>query len=876
MADKQKNKQLIAIYTEEGAYLEESTSSIRGALYDQDLYKEFDNDFFTALLHFGFKDGSAVMTQSLNFLYLLSTAFIRDAEAHYDYDMPFLCEPPDKMTEYQLLNSIPLALGSEYINATWLSRIWEGLCLALEKELEKFDGNLQNYIIHNKSGDNLFSKVYFHLIEVEDSEYPFAFLATFGKKQGTEKKSEHLPLKLVFSEFENDDEGLLDVLYPIDQAGEESSFIKALLDSGEIFHSLEFSADEAYRFLTEIPIYESNGITCRIPDWWKNKKKGVGVQVAMGEKKQSLLGLETLISIIPSLTIDGEQISQEEIDRLMNMTDGLIMIKGKWVDVDHDKLARAISIFDQYKEMNNISVATALRMEIGLHKDNNLHLQSEGEDEDEEVVSVTNGEWLNGVISTLVDPPSVSDVDLPDSFDASLRDYQKRGFNWLMTMYSYKFGALLADDMGLGKTIQILAMLDYFRAHSDKKTLLVIPVSLITNWSNEIQRFAPELKYSIIHNKYDGNLSDESDLFITTYSMIKAKGEVHEVDWDILILDEAQAIKNPGAKQTRAIKQLRGKFRIALTGTPIENRLGDLWSIFDFLNPGLLGNMNEFNQYIKSDDEHKVHGKLRDAIRPFILRRLKTDKKVITDLPPKIELKAYSELSSKQVQLYKHVVKELEVAVLEEEGIKRKGLVLSALMKFKQICNHPSHFMGQQAYKAKDSGKFQKLEEICETIREKHEKVLVFTQFKEIVQPLSDYMEEIFQKSGLIFHGSIPTEKRGGIIKEFNENEHIPFMVLSLKAGGTGLNLTAANHVIHFDRWWNPAIEDQATDRAFRIGQSKKVIVHKLVTKNTLEEKIDLMLEEKKGLAENIVDSNQERWITEFDNDELLELVQLS
>jgi len=258
------------------------------------------------------------------------------------------------------------------------------------------------------------------------------------------------------------------------------------------------------------------------------------------------------------------------------------------------------------------------------------------------------------------------------------------------------------------------------------------------------------------------------------------------------------------------------------------------------------------------------------------LRRLKTDKKVITDLPPKIELKAYSELSSKQVQLYKHVVKELEVAVLEEEGIKRKGLVLSALMKFKQICNHPSHFMGQQAYKAKDSGKFQKLEEICETIREKHEKVLVFTQFKEIVQPLSDYMEEIFQKSGLIFHGSIPTEKRGGIIKEFNENEHIPFMVLSLKAGGTGLNLTAANHVIHFDRWWNPAIEDQATDRAFRIGQSKKVIVHKLVTKNTLEEKIDLMLEEKKGLAENIVDSNQERWITEFDNDELLELVQLS
>ena len=870
MSNKQKNKQLIAIYTQEGAYLEESTSSIKGALYDKYLYKEFETDFFKALLYFGFKDGTTVMTQSLNYLHVISNAFIKELENIYDYDTEFLFRPPDKMTEFMLLNSIPMALGSEYISAEWLLQIWNGLSLAMEDELEKFDGTLQEYIESNRSRDNLFSKIYFHLVEREESSEPFAFLATFGIKQKGEKQNEHLPLKMVFSEFENDDESLLDVLYPIDQASKESSFIKELLDSGEIFHSLEFSAEEAYRFLTEIPIYESNGISCRIPDWWTNKSKNLGVHVSIGDKKQSLLGLQTLINITPSLTLDGEQISQEEIDRLMNMTDGLALIKGKWVAVSRDKLDRALSIFDQYKEMGNVSIAAAMRMEIGLHKSSKM-----GEYEDNEDISISNGEWLNSVVTTLVNPPSVTKAKPPKSLNANLRDYQKKGFNWLIMMHDYKLGALLADDMGLGKTIQILAMLEYFRNHSDKKTLLVIPVSLITNWSNEIQRFAPKLKYSIIHNKYDGSLDDDSNLFITTYSMIRGKGEVHEIDWDILILDEAQAIKNPGTMQTRAIKQLRGDFRIALTGTPIENRLGDLWSIFDFLNPGLLGNMNEFNHYIKSDSEHKVHGKLRDTISPFILRRLKTDKSIIDDLPPKIEIKAYSELSPKQIQLYKKVVSDLEMSVFDADGIKRKGLVLSALLKFKQICNHPSHFIGQEAYKAKDSGKFQKLEEICETIREKHEKVLVFTQFKEIVEPLSQYLEEIFQKPGLVFHGSIPTEKRGAIIKEFNENKHIPFMVLSLKAGGTGLNLTAANHVIHFDRWWNPAIEDQATDRAFRIGQSKKVIVHKLVTKNTLEEKIDLMLEEKKGLAENIVDSNQEKWITEFDNDELLELIQL-
>ncbi|MCD6486498.1 MAG: DEAD/DEAH box helicase, partial [Syntrophobacterales bacterium] len=330
-------------------------------------------------------------------------------------------------------------------------------------------------------------------------------------------------------------------------------------------------------------------------------------------------------------------------------------------------------------------------------------------------------------------------------------------------------------------------------------------------------------------------------------------------------------------KQTRAIKKFKAMNRIIMTGTPIENRLSDIWSLFDFLNPGLLGNAKEFGKFSKGlKTNPEGYSRLRKLISPYILRRLKTDKSVISDLPEKVEMKTYAPLSKKQVILYKNLIRDIEETIDQSEGIQRKGLILASLMKFKQICNHADQYLGAGEFEEKGSGKFTRLREICETIYEKRERVLVFTQFKEMTEPLGDFLEGIFKRKGLIFHGSIPVGQRKKIIARFQGDEYVPFMVLSIKAGGVGLNLTQANHVIHFDRWWNPAVENQATDRAFRIGQKKNVVVHKFLTKGTVEEKIDLMLEEKSRLSDEIISSSGEAWITEMNNDDLLDLFRLT
>jgi non-specific serine/threonine protein kinase len=344
-----------------------------------------------------------------------------------------------------------------------------------------------------------------------------------------------------------------------------------------------------------------------------------------------------------------------------------------------------------------------------------------------------------------------------------------------------------------------------------------------------------------------------------------------------VILDEAQAIKNPGAKQTRAIKALDSEWRLALTGTPVENKLGDLWSLFDFLNPGLLGSAKAFNGFCKSlaSRKHNAYAPLRTLVQPYILRRLKTDKAVISDLPDKTEVTAHCLLSKQQAALYQKSVKEMKRIIEEVEGIKRRGVVLAFLMRFKQICNHPSQWLGDNVYDAGHSGKFARLRDLCEPIAARQDKVLVFTQFREMTEPLAGFLADVFGKPGLILHGGTAVKKRQSMVMKFQENENVPFMVLSLKAGGTGLNLTAASHVIHFDRWWNPAVENQATDRAFRIGQKKNVLVHKFVCKGTVEERIDELIAGKQQLSDEILSGGAESALTEMSNDELLALVSL-
>ena len=419
------------------------------------------------------------------------------------------------------------------------------------------------------------------------------------------------------------------------------------------------------------------------------------------------------------------------------------------------------------------------------------------------------------------------------------------------------------------------------KGKKDARILLVVPASLLGNWQKEAEKFAPEMDLQVLHGRTAATLEqvlqeEPAFLTITTYGMVARIKAIQEIQWDGIILDEAQAIKNPGTKQTRAIKKISAKTRIAMTGTPIENDLTNLWSLFDFLNKGLLGTSKEFHDYCRQLSEHpEGYSKLKAMVSPFMLRRIKTDKNIIADLPEKIESIDYVTMTKRQIVLYRKAVADMEHMLEKVEGIERSGIILTTIMKLKQICNHPDQYLGQTGYSEADSGKMQMLREICETIYEKRERVIVFTQFKEITEYLADFLKGIFGNGGYVLHGGTPVRKRGKIVEAFQGEEYVPFIVISVKAGGTGLNLTKANHVIHFDRWWNPAVENQATDRAFRIGQKKNVIVHKLVCEGTIEEKIDAMIASKKELAENVIGSGGEKWITEMSNEELMTMLRL-
>jgi len=411
----------------------------------------------------------------------------------------------------------------------------------------------------------------------------------------------------------------------------------------------------------------------------------------------------------------------------------------------------------------------------------------------------------------------------------------------------------------------------------------------LANWKAEIAKFAPSLTTRYIHPSQTDKATlaiiaadpakafQGIDLVLTTYGMLLRQKWLLDQDWQLAILDEAQAIKNPGARQTKAVKQLKAKSRIALTGTPIENRLSDLWSLFDFLSPGLLGTVSKFKQFAKALEKrpHDQYAPLRKLISPYLLRRLKTDKSIITDLPDKTEVNAYCGLSKKQAALYQSSVEELKEALEDLDGMQRRGLVLSFLMRFKQICNHPSQLLGDGDYTLQDSGKLERLKAICEEIAARQEKVLVFTQFREMTEPLANTLAEIFGRPGLTLHGGTSVKKRRGLVEEFQSDDGPPFFVLSLKAGGTGLTLTAASHVIHFDRWWNPAVENQATDRAFRIGQQRNVLVHKFICKGTLEDKIDALIEEKSSMANDLLEGGAQSLLTEMTNDQLINTVTL-
>jgi non-specific serine/threonine protein kinase len=659
---------------------------------------------------------------------------------------------------------------------------------------------------------------------------------------------------------------------------------------------------QAHRFLTEIPAMEQAGLAVRVPDWWKARREArPQVQVRIGEQPGDGLGLTSLLDFSAILSIDGTPLTPEEQDSLLAATDGLALLRGRWVEIDARKLTEALQHWRDLEAQHaeGISFLEGMRLLAGATADGTG-------DATDEWTSLDTGTWLHDVLRRLGSPDEIEGCEPGTGLNATLRPYQADGVRWLWFMLRLGLGACLADDMGLGKTIQVIDLMLRLRGAdpaSKQATgesapaglrsgpcLLVVPASLVGNWKGELEKFAPQLRVCLAHRS---ELDAESlaqiarnpvrqlaryDVVITTYTLVRREQWPRQVDWRLVVLDEAQAIRNAGSAQSKAVRQLRSAGRVILTGTPVENHLGDLWSLFDFCVPGLLGSITQFRNFVKAVQKGAADDRmagLRRLVKPYILRRMKSDPRIVPDLPDKTELTVACGLSQKQAVLYDQIIADVTRALESSEGMQRRGLILSLLMRLKQLCNHPDQYLGRQVFEPGESGKFQVLRQICETIREQQGKVLVFTQFQSLCDPLAAYLATVFQKPGLVLHGEVPVKRRRELVTSFQEREELPFFVISLKAGGSGLNLTAASHVIHFDRWWNPAVENQATDRAYRIGQKRNVLVHKLVCQGTLEERIDATLREKQQLADNVLQEGGEKLLTEMSNDELLRFVSL-
>jgi len=803
-----------------------------------------------------------------------------------------------------LCESAPPMRGLEYLNAAVLGRLWDELEAHVHAAIARTPGGAPAYLKSCHPLWHAVGRVTFHLAENKrNPAQPFAFLATYTNRVSELGKVQHLPLGRALEEYAGAQNrtALAALLSPVQRAAEHSKVARQLLDSRAIFHPQVWRPDQAFAFLKEIPVFEQSGVVVRIPDWWKSgRPPRPQVSVRIGEASGSALGKNSLLDFQVGLALEGEPLSAAELAAILQSTSGLTLLKGKWVEVDRDKLQQ---VLEHWKKVqadvgpNGLPLLEGLRLLSGFQPDASDGAEAE----------VTRAEWsrvsaggqLSKLLAEMQQPEVSAESDPGTDLRAQLRPYQRQGAHWLWFMNQLGLGACLADDMGLGKTIQVLSLLLVLKrrrtagknAEASGPSLLIVPASLIANWKAEIQKFSPSLSVFYAHPAETPNeplaacaqnpsqaLADR-ELVITSYAMAVRLAWLKETTWNLVILDEAQAIKNAGARQSRAVKELRCRHRIALSGTPIENRLSDLWSLFDFLCPGLLGGAREFAAFLKNraQADQNQFAPLRRLVRPYILRRLKTDKRIISDLPAKTEVTAFCPLTRRQAALYQQSVTELaeRLEAPEVAGIQRRGIILAFLTRFKQICNHPSQWLGDGAYAPADSGKFHRLRELCEEIASKQEKVLVFTQYREVTDPLARYLESVFGQAGAVLHGGIPVAKRRPLVDAFQHDGGPPFFVLSLKAGGTGLNLTAASHVIHFDRWWNPAVENQATDRAFRIGQKRNVMVHKFTCRGTLEERIHDIIAGKSALAEDILGEGAERLMTEMNNSELLRFVAL-
>jgi len=648
----------------------------------------------------------------------------------------------------------------------------------------------------------------------------------------------------------------------------------------------QLDTNGAYEFLTDRTLaLEQAGFGVVNPGWWtpQGSRQRLGTKAILKggkatsrSKKTSSFSLDHVLEFDWQVTLGGEKVTRQELEDLARSRIPLVQMRGHWIQLAEKEIEKALELTAKNHKAK-ASLRDVVQMALGSAKSPN-EFKFDG-------IEATG--WVEDFLDQLQGEEGFEELKVPKGFKGELRPYQVRGFSWLAFLKKWGLGACLADDMGLGKTIQALALIQHEWEEGNRKPYLIIcPTSLTGNWQKEATRFTPDLPVLVHHgvNRNKGAAfkkdAEKYAIIISSYSLLHRDIEILKtIDWGGTILDEAQNIKNPKTKQARSARSIKSEYRIALTGTPIENNVGDLWSIMEFLNAGFLGSQAEFKRNfllpIQANRDVDVIDRLKKLTGPFILRRLKTDKTIIKDLPGKMEMKVYCNLSKEQAALYQDLVTDVDNALESTDGIQRKGLVLATLTKLKQICNHPAQYLNEKKNLSDRSGKLARLTEMLEEIIEVDERALIFTQFVEMGKLVQQHLQETFGHEVLFLHGGVPKKQRDSMIDRFQEDSNGPHVfVLSLKAGGTGLNLTRANHVFHFDRWWNPAVEDQATDRVYRIGQTKNVQIHKFLCTGTLEERIDEMLEHKKGVADSIVGSD-EAWLTELSTDDLKKLFEL-
>jgi hypothetical protein len=640
------------------------------------------------------------------------------------------------------------------------------------------------------------------------------------------------------------------------------------------------STEEAHQFLrNQAVLLEAAGFGVQLPAWWTAEERRPRVELVAQvapAAPETAFTLKALVAVNWDIALGGERVTEPELKELAAASEALVRFRGRWIEVDHARVTEALRLWQRHRTEAR-AANDIVRFMLGVDAD------AHGL----EVAGVVGSGWIGELLRRLRGETALEDVPPPAGFTGELRPYQHRGHAWLAFLRQWGLGACLADDMGLGKTVQALVHIERQRANGEKRpVLLVCPTSVLTNWSREAARFVPGLSV-MVHHGPDRCMGDSfvaeagrHAVVATCYALLyRDYAWLRRVAWSGIVLDEAQNIKNADTRQSQAARALQSDYRIALTGTPVENHVGDLWSIMDFLNPGLLGTRAAFrDRYfrpIQAGTDPRAREALRRRTAPFILRRLKTDRDVVPDLPEKREARVFCPLTREQAGLYEAVVRDLSAAVRDQGGIKRQGLVLAALTHLKQVCNHPAHFLGDGSPLGGRSGKLTRLSEMLEEVVDEGAAALIFTQYAAMGALIQQHLQQELGCAVPFLHGGSTRAARDEMVAAFQGADGPPVFVLSLKAGGTGLNLTRASHVFHYDRWWNPAVENQATDRAFRIGQTRDVMVHKFVCAGTLEDRIDAMIESKTALAGEIIASG-EAWLARLSDDQLYDVLALS